>query len=171
MSAEAHNKKPALAVIARVLIHDRHCYTGFCIGRGSIGNNYNKRGKGMRKALILISAVLTVGCATSSRYDTELQSWVGKGQAELFGDWGAPTDVIKNEQGATVLLYHKERSYRKGGGSINMGGSMGGASGTPVKAKKTGKLVIKYCDTFFTLDAADKIASYSYEGNECKPSA
>ena len=123
----------------------------------------------MRKALIVMFATLAAGCATTSRYDTELQAWVGKGQAELFGDWGAPTDVTKSEQGATVLLYHKERSYRKGGGSVNMGGALGGTSGTPVKAKKTGKVVIKYCDTRFTLDDSNNIASYSYEGNECKP--
>jgi hypothetical protein len=122
----------------------------------------------MYKALILMFATLAAGCATTSGYDAELQSWVGRGQAELFGDWGAPSDVMKNEQGATVLLYHQERSYRKGGGSINMGGAMGGASGTPVKAKQTGKLVIKYCDTRFTLDSSNNIASYSYDGNECK---
>ncbi|MGI9264559.1 MAG: hypothetical protein ACR2QU_06500 [Gammaproteobacteria bacterium] len=123
----------------------------------------------MQKALILVLVILSAGCATNSKYDAELQTWVGRGQSELFADWGAPADVAKNEQGATVLLYHRERSYRKGGGSVNMGGALGGTSGTPVKAKKTGKVVIMYCDTQFTLDASNNISSYSYDGNECKP--
>ena len=130
---------------------------------------FNKRGQGMHKALIVMFTILATACATTSRYDTELQTWVGKGQAELFADWGAPSDITKTDQGATVLLYHKERSYRKGGGSVNMGGALGGTSGTPVNAKTTGKVVIKYCDTRFTLDPSNNIASYAYEGNECKP--
>lgn len=121
----------------------------------------------MNKAPIVALAVLLIGCASTSAYDSELQSWVGRGQSELFGAWGAPSNVTKNDQGATVLMYHQERSYRKGGGSIGIGGAMGGASGTPVKGKSGGKVVIKYCDVFFTLDASDNIGSYSYEGNEC----
>lgn len=121
----------------------------------------------MRTILCALAAISVTACVSTPKYDSQLQPWVGKTQGELFGEWGAPTDVATNEQGATVLLYHRERTFTKGGMTINMGGSFPGGN-QPVTAKDGGKTIIYYCDTHFVLDASDKIASYSYDGNDCK---
>ena len=116
--------------------------------------------------MILLSPALLAGCASTPTYDEELQPWVGRSQAELFADWGAPTDVLKDERGATVLLYHKERSWQKKGVSMNVGGSHPGGT-QPLGASSGATTIIHYCDTSFTLDAEGRVASYAYAGDEC----
>lgn len=110
--------------------------------------------------------IVLAGCAATPTYDDELQPWVGRTQGELFADWGAPTEVLEDERGATVLLYHKERSWQKRGVSMNVGGSYPGGN-QPLGASSGAATIIHYCDTSFTLDDAGRIVSYAYAGDEC----
>ena len=121
----------------------------------------------MRIYLLAVTAMIAAGCATTPKYDSQLQPWVGRSQGELFGEWGAPSNVITNDQGNTVLVYHKERAEKKGGMSMNVGGSFPGGN-QPIGASKGSKTIIHYCDTSFVLDASNRITSYSYEGDDCE---
>ena len=111
-------------------------------------------------------AVGVWGCASTPSYDEELSTWVGRSQGELFAEWGAPTEVLADERGATVLFYHKERSWQKRGVSMNVGGSFPGGS-EPIGADSGAATIVHFCDTSFTLDAEARIVSYAYAGDEC----
>lgn len=119
-----------------------------------------------RKTIFLLLPLLASGCASTPSYDDQLGSWVGRSQGELFADWGAPTEVLNDASGATVLYYHRERSWQKKGVSMNVGGSFPGGT-EPVGASGTGTTIIHYCNTSFFLDTDGQIARYSYEGDEC----
>lgn len=120
----------------------------------------------MKKTVLAMLAVVAAGCASTPNYDAQLQPWVGRSQGELFADWGAPSEVMTNEQGATVLFYHQERSWQKRGVSMDVGGSYPGGD-QPLSAGSGATTVIHYCNTFFVLGQDDRIASYNYEGDEC----
>ena len=120
----------------------------------------------IRKIIYTLLSVLVWGCASAPSYDDELQPWVGRSQGELFADWGAPTEVVTDAQGATVLRYHKERSWQKRGVSMDVGGSFPGGN-QPVGAGSGAKRIIHYCDTSFVLNTEGRIASYAYAGDEC----
>jgi hypothetical protein len=119
-----------------------------------------------RSVFFALLPLVVWGCAATPTYDEELSPWVGRSQAELFADWGAPTDVLTDERGATVLLYHKERSWQKQGVSMNVGGSHPGGQ-QPLGASSGSQTVIHFCDTAFTLGADGRIVSYAYTGDEC----
>ena len=119
-----------------------------------------------RTVLCALLPLIAGGCASTPTYDEELQPWVGRSQGELFAGWGAPTEVLTDPAGATVLLYHKERSWTKGGGSVGLGGSHPGGN-QPLTAGGGTKTIVHFCDTSFTLGADGQIASYAYNGDEC----
>lgn len=120
----------------------------------------------MKKIALILLVATGAGCASTPGYDEELQPWVGRSQGELFAEWGAPSQVLTDAAGATVLLYHRERSWQKRGMSMGVGGSFPGGD-RPVSADSGTRTVIHYCNTSFVLDAESRIASYSYEGDEC----
>ena len=39
----------------------------------------------------IILVLFLLACATPAKYDTRLQSWVGKSESELLQTWGAPS--------------------------------------------------------------------------------
>jgi hypothetical protein len=120
----------------------------------------------MKTRVIAMIAATAAGCATGPTYDETLQPWVGRSQGELFAEWGAPSEVLTDAQGATVLLFHRERSWQKRGVSMDVGGSFPGGD-QPVGASSGSKTIIHYCSTSFVLDADGRIVSYAYEGDEC----
>ena len=120
----------------------------------------------MRRPFIILLAAISGGCASTPKYDAELQPWVGRSQGELFAEWGAPSEVQTDVSGATVLLYHRERSWQKRGVSMGVGGTFPGGD-QPIGADSGAKTIIHYCNTFFVLDAESRIVSYTYEGDEC----
>ena len=55
--------------------------------------------------ICLLLPLLASGCASTPSYDDQLGSWVGRSQGELFADWGAPSEVLTDESGATATEY------------------------------------------------------------------
>ena len=96
-----------------------------------------------KKTICLLLTLLASGCASTPSYDEQLGSWVGRSQGELFADWGAPSEVLTEESGATVLYYHRERSWRKKGTSMSMGGSFPGGT-EPIGASGSGTTSLPY---------------------------
>ena len=50
-----------------------------------------KIGELMNKIIYLFAlTILVSGCATTAKYDTKLNTWVGAGEDSLVASWGVP---------------------------------------------------------------------------------
>jgi hypothetical protein len=104
----------------------------------------------MKYLLILLSLSFLESCATTSKYEAVLQTWVGKNESELVSKWGIPTSSYSLDDGKLIM-------YQNNGGSISTYLGYGMYS--------TDNYV---CKTTFTLDKANIIKNWKWEGNSCK---
>lgn len=118
----------------------------------------------MRLTIALTALAVTCGCAAPG-YEGQLQSWVGKTNAELVDAWGEPGDVVVDKAGQNVFVYATVRTERKGGSSMTTRDPM---TGQPVTLSKPTRVETFWCKTSFTIDEDERVADYRYEGNDCE---
>lgn len=58
-------------------------------------------------ALGLIVTLLLLACATSQKYDKQMQGWIGKSEASLVEAWGRPSAQKYLSPTAKVITYTK----------------------------------------------------------------
>ena len=93
----------------------------------------------MKKVILLLCLVL-LGCATESKYQTKLNSWLNRPKSELVLDWGIPNKTYKLDKKTELLAYKKE-----------------------VKIQG-----VKYwCKTTFTV-VDNVVTNWKNEGNDCR---
>ncbi len=118
---------------------------------------------------LIAAAVLTLlaGCATTEKYEENLQGWVGKPELELVRVWGAPNSVYETG-GVKFLTYAKTRQgYIPGAApSYQTQVVRNTVFSTPVGGYP-GRSVTRQCDTTFEVSAG-VVSSYRFEGNACK---
>ena len=92
------------------------------------------------KKLILLCAFILFGCATESKYQAKLNSWLNRSKSELVLDWGIPNKTYKLDKKTELLAY-----------------------------KKTVKIQEKnyWCKTTFTV-VDNIITNWKNEGNDCR---
>ena len=117
----------------------------------------------MRRLSILPVLAVAAGCAAPG-YEGQLQSWVGKSNAELVSAWGEPGDILVDAQGRTVFVYATVRTETKGGTRMNTTDPI---TGQPVTVSKPSRVETFWCKTSFTIDEDETVASYAYDGNDC----
>ena len=105
----------------------------------------------MRLAILTltIASALQSGCATTGKYETVLQSWVGNDVNHLIASWGPPTSEYRMPNGNVMYTYRRDA----------------GAVAVPV-----GNMVYagrRWCETTFQVDALGVIRSWRWEGNNC----
>ena len=114
--------------------------------------------------LLLVILLAATGCAAPG-YEGQLQSWVGKSNAELVNAWGEPGDVVVDEAGRNVFVYATVRTERKGGTSMTTNDPL---TGQPVTLSKPTRMETYWCKTSFTIDEDETVAAYHFEGNDCE---
>ena len=119
----------------------------------------------MRKAIMLAAALLAANGCAAPGYEGQLQSWVGKSNAELVNAWGEPGDVVVDEAGRNVFVYATVRTERKGGTSMTTNDPL---TGQPVTLSKPTRMETYWCKTSFTIDEDETVAAYQFEGNDCE---
>lgn len=80
--------------------------------RNTISSNKEKKGfivckmeiDMSKKAFIfLLSLFFLVGCATTAKYKTKLNTWIGHSENELIASWGTPQNVYYLSNGKKQL--------------------------------------------------------------------
>jgi hypothetical protein len=118
----------------------------------------------MKRNMLMVSVLaLLQGCAAPG-YEGQLQSWIGRTNAELVDVWGEPGDVLTDRQGRTVLVYATVRTETRGGTSMSTTDPI---TGQPVSVSKPARVETFWCKTSFTLAEDETVAAYSYDGNDC----
>lgn len=60
----------------------------------------------MKRLFFVLGAILFLqACATEAKYDKKLQSMVGKTEAQLISEWGAPSAAKILNNGEQVITY------------------------------------------------------------------
>lgn len=100
---------------------------------------------------LLIAAMFGLsGCATAAKYQAVLDSYSGSDIDVLITSWGPPTSTYKKPNGQTLYTYVKDN----GGVVVNNG--------------HYATINNRTCTTTFTVDNANKIIDWRYEGNICR---
>lgn len=93
----------------------------------------------MKKLTLLLTFVL-LGCATESKYQARLNSWLYRPKSELVLNWGVPDKTYKLDKNTELLAYKKETKIQG----------------------------VKYwCKTTFTITNND-VSKWITEGNDCR---
>lgn len=118
----------------------------------------------MKRTLIV---ALLAGCATVAQYDANMQTWLGKPEADLIRQWGAP-DAAYETAGAKFLTYNKvQHSFSPGTPpSYQTSVIFGRVVTTPVGGSPASASTSE-CKTTFEISAG-VIAGYKFAGNACR---
>jgi hypothetical protein len=93
----------------------------------------------------LLAALLVSACVSPAKYDSMLQSWVGKSEDALVTKWGPPRSSATLSTGERVMEWVDQSSYT-------------------TQSRTEAPLV---CTTRFTVSTKGTITSWSREGNYC----
>jgi hypothetical protein len=129
-----------------------------------------------------VCAVLAIaGCASpGSRYQARLDGYVGKPEADLLQDMGAPQRTQSLADGARVLEYSRERVVPYGGhlrtipdGDTKAAPRVDYPSGTYnpaglMPAQPASRDVGGACALSFKVDAAGTVQSWAAQGEDCR---
>ncbi len=131
----------------------------------------------MKKAMVLLLCWGLCGCASTAKYEANLNKLIGVSEDSLVASWGIPNKTYNLDNGKKALEYvHKDTfqtggytyttpqtSYRSGriGNKTYSGTSTTYVTGTmPVEKHKF------FCKTSFMLNNG-KVESWHHEGNNC----
>jgi hypothetical protein len=141
----------------------------------------------MSRSLAAIVLCLTLGgCATTSGYETVLNSWVGDTTDHLVSVWGIPANQYALNDGGRVLEYDRSNTvvipgvttvqpvattYTNGSLNGNINGSYSGTSTTYAPVTSAPTAIHQQCITRFTADNHGRITRWSWQGNSCRARA
>ena len=110
----------------------------------------------IKKLLISISVFFLASCATTQKYEANLQKWVGQSEEALVDGWGAPDNVYISPDGNRILTYQKDRIVNKTSLFYY----------PAVEYPYTPTIEQLSCKTSFTIQDG-KITRWRWEGNNC----
>lgn len=103
----------------------------------------------MKKLVILAIVIVASGCYARSHFESNLQSWMGRGTSELFDAWGPPTETFDLPDGRKMYTWSDSR----GAQAVTVGHSI---YAVPVGCRIT-----------FTVDTHGQVRDWRYQGNNC----
>lgn len=132
----------------------------------------------MKNFLLFLILFFAYGCATTARYETRLNAWIGASEEQLISAWGVPDMVYVLDNGKKAIAYVRKNVYQSGGYSYSVprhtyyAGRIGNETFSGTSTQYTTETVPQhthklYCKTSFIIDNTGKIISWHYEGNNC----
>ncbi len=126
-----------------------------------------------RRLLLVVGVVSLVACATTAKYETILQSWVGEDADNLVRRWGPPNSSYTLSSGSRLLSYERSGSstyttpvqVQQGPGQFV--GDMYFPGQTTVTGGQTYNMNWR-CRTDFEVDTSNRIVSWRWQGNACR---
>lgn len=121
-----------------------------------------------RLLLLLISLAVLSGCATRERYESRINTYVGKPIAAVMDDWGYPSGSFEAPNGNTVYTWDKQSTYNRSP-SVQTGIFTGTGGGGFFTGFGFGNdTVTRRCQTYFEVDKQKVILRWRTQGNDCR---
>jgi len=128
--------------------------------------------------LILFLFLGLSGCATTAKYETKLNTWIGTNEDYLISSWGVPDKEYHLSDGKKAVEYVSKNTIRSGGytyavpQTVYHSGTIGNKpySGTSTQYVMQTEPVQKYrlfCKTSFIINTKGQVESWHHEGNDC----
>ena len=127
----------------------------------------------LNRFVLALFLLFVVACSSvsSSAYENELQSWIGKSEYRLYQVWGAPADVVYVTPNKKVITYvktstkgsnapYENQLYYQGMGNND---SLWDKLFAPPAQKQTNWY---YCNTSFIIQNG-VIINYNFNGDNC----
>ncbi|MFC1658898.1 hypothetical protein ACFL1D_05905 [Candidatus Omnitrophota bacterium] len=131
----------------------------------------------MKGLIYLLLIILVSGCATTAKYDTKLNTWIGVSEDTLIASWGVPDLVYDMSDGKKAIAYVHKDTIRTGGSyrvpeTTVHSGKIGnkpysGTSTQYVTEIAPFEKYKLYCKTSFIIDSSGKVESWHHDGNNC----
>lgn len=121
----------------------------------------------MRYLIIAVMLMLLGGCATTAKFETLLNSWVGSTEDQLVRRWGPPSSTY--ETGGTKYLTYVQSSsgYVPGVAPSYQTQVIGNTAYTRPTGGMPGYGYTDRCTVNFAVQNG-QIVSWRYEGNMCR---
>jgi hypothetical protein len=133
----------------------------------------------MKKLIYLFVMVMLVsGCATTAKYESKLNTWIGASEDSLIASWGVPDKTYEMRDGKKAIEYVDRNTVQTGGYTYTTpkttyhSGKIGDKSysGTSTTYETETEPIRKYrlsCKTTFIINNSGQIESWHHEGNNC----
>jgi hypothetical protein len=121
----------------------------------------------MKKRFLLLAIVGFIGgCATSGKYETVLDTWIGSGEVELVKAWGPPQSVYE-AGGSKFLTYSTRRNMQVPGVMPSYTTTtIGNVPHTTYNPGFPGYDLHLSCDTSFEISQG-RVVNWRWQGNDC----
>lgn len=117
---------------------------------------------------ILLITLVSGGCATTAKFEENLDSWLGTTEKELVQQWGPPINVYELDSTTKVLTYNFSEDLFIPGSSPNYTTTyIGNQAYTQKSGGMPAQFVNYNCTVNFTFSDGI-ISSWRYEGNSCR---
>lgn len=121
----------------------------------------------MRIALALVTAFVLSACATTTKYEAILDSWVGSTESSLVQAWGAPQGVYEAPDGTRVLTWIDSANVFVPGTAPNYTTTVYGNTAYTTSSGGSPAMNLNYsCKTDMTIKTG-KVHTWRWEGNNC----
>ena len=119
-------------------------------------------------ATVVLGFLLTSCFATTAKYESALDTWMGQTEDHLIEKWGVPNGAYNKNDGGKVLTFVVTGSMFFPGTSSSRDTYYSWGEGTTTTVETSpGTIIPLRCKTTFIISPSGRITSWSYEGNHC----
>jgi hypothetical protein len=133
---------------------------------------------GMKRVYMLLLCIGLCGCATTAKYESKLNTWIGASEDSLVASWGVPNKTYNMSSGKRALEYARKETFQTGGYTYTRPQTSyeSGIIGDKPYSGKSTTLVTETapvqnhrlsCKTSFIINTNGKVESWHHEGNDC----
>ena len=111
----------------------------------------------MKKAIVRIFVTsLLVGCATTGKFKTTMDSWLNNDVSQLIQAWGAPSSTFQVPNGNKIYTW------------LYVGGTVAYVNYNETLNMVTAGAYSYWCKVDFTANRDDRVVQWAAQGNNCK---
>jgi len=133
----------------------------------------------MKRLLILFLLTLSLSaCASTAKYEAQLNTWVGQSEDALVAAWGVPNKEYRFGDAKKAISYVRKDTIQTGGftsiepqttyyeGTIE-NKPYSGTSTTYTRETEPVRTYKLFCKTSFVINKNGIVESWQHEGNNC----
>lgn len=120
---------------------------------------------------VAIAATCLGGCATTGKFRTMMDSWIGASSQSLVNSWGYPDSQMTAPDGNAVYVYNRQGSIALPSTTYTnatVTGYGNAAYGSAYSATYGGGVLQMRCTSYFEIGQDRRIVSWHAQGNACK---